>query len=160
VGKDFEAQLSAIVEAKVKNEEATKARAAEKAKIEQQFDNEWNHVRDSVVEPLLKKAVAALELGSIHASISKPPVRGISEGGRGETRVVAGTTGIELQVPGGGSRRPDELVLRFEPSWKHGQVIVKHHHTEEDLKLSEITGEYVEGRILSFLNEAVLNRKP
>jgi hypothetical protein len=160
VSKDFEAQLSAIVETKVKNEEATKARGEEKAKIEQRFDNEWNHVRDSVVEPLLKKAVEALGLGSMQASISKPPVRKPSEGGRGETRVVPGTTGIELQVPGGGSRRPEELVLRFEPSWKQGQVTVKHHHTEEDLKLSEITAEYVEGRILAFLNEAVLNRKP
>jgi len=160
VSEEFEARLKSIVDAKVKAEEATKARGAEKARVDQQFDNEWNHVRDSVVEPLLKKAVEALKLGSIHGSISRPPVRKLSEGGRGETRVVAGTTSIELQVPGGGSSRPEELVLRFEPSWKQGQVVVKHYHTEEDLKISEITEEYVEGRILAFLNEAVLHRKP
>lgn len=160
MSKEFETQLKSIVDTKVEAEEATKARGAEKAKVEQQFDNEWNQIRDSVVEPLLKKAVEALKLGSIHASIGRPPVRKPSEGGRGETRVAPGTTSIELQVPGGGSRRAEELVLRFEPSWKQGQVVVKHYHTEEDLKLSEITEEYVEGRILAFLNEAVLHRKP
>ncbi len=158
MSKDFEAQLSAIVSANAKAGEAGKAYVAEKAKIEEQFDSEWNHVRDSVVEPLFNRTVEALKRGSIHASINKPPVRRIVEGGRGETRVVPGTTGIELEIPARNGRR-DEFVLHFDP-WGHdGRVVVKHHYNSEDLKLSEISKEYVEGRILTFLNKAVLNRK-
>ena len=55
MSEEFEARLKSIVDTKVKAEEATKARGAEKARVDQQFDNEWNHVRDSVVEPLLKE---------------------------------------------------------------------------------------------------------
>lgn len=155
MSKEFEAQLSEIVSARMSAVEAARVSAAEKAKAEEQFDKQWNHVRDSIVEPILSKAVDTLKQGSVRALINKPPVR------RGEAMAVPGTTGIELEVPGR-SRNRDEFVLQFNP-WgygPHGRVSVKHHFKHDEMELSAITEQYVEQTILAFLKEAVLDRKP
>lgn len=157
MSKDFEAKLSVIVSTRLKGEEAAKARAAERAKIQEQCDNEWNQVRDRIVEPVLNKALEALKQGNIRASVNKPSVRRLVDGGYGETRVVSGTSGIELEITGGADRT-EELVLKFEPSgW--GRVVVKHHLKSDERLLSDVTEEYVEQRTLAFLNVAVLNQK-